>query len=107
MARLGYFSHFSPTPGRRTPFDRMKLAGYERGVGENLALHGSALGAHVSWLHSSGHHRNILMAHCSEFACGNQGDYWCQNFGTGKEYLGDPSYGSGDRKGGRPPRKPK
>ena len=29
MSQLGYFSHFSPTPGRRTPFDRMKLAGYD------------------------------------------------------------------------------
>ena len=29
MARLGYFAHESPTPGRETPDDRARLAGYE------------------------------------------------------------------------------
>jgi uncharacterized protein YkwD len=107
MERLGYFSHFSPTPGRRTPFDRMRLAGYTKGLGENLAIQASAEGAHSSWLQSSGHHRNVLLAQCREFACGNTGTYWCQNFGTGKEFADDSRYGVGIPKRGSPRRKPK
>ncbi len=92
MARLGYFSHFSPTPGRRTPYERMKLAGYERGIAENIANHPSASSAHHGWTHSSGHHRNLLMASHSEFAVGNVSKYWVQNFGNSSEYRDDEDY---------------
>jgi len=86
MSRLGYFSHTSPTPGRRTPFDRMKLAGYPFGASENIALHDSAEGAHVAWCHSSGHHRNLLNSNHREFGIGVDGRYWVQNFGSGATY---------------------
>jgi uncharacterized protein YkwD len=87
MSTLGFFGHFSPTPGRRTPFDRMRLAGYRFGASENCAINGSAEGAHDSWLHSAGHHRNLLSPAHSEFGSANAGRYWTQNFGGGQEYL--------------------
>ncbi len=82
MGRLGYFSHYSPTPGRRSPGDRMRLAGYTYGVSENIAAGASApLGAHKQWCHSSGHHRNILTAGWTEMGTGHHGRLWTQNFG--------------------------
>ena len=93
MSRLGYFGHFSPVAGRRTPFDRMRLAGYAAGVGENCAINDSAVSAHDAWLHSSGHHRNLLSPGHTEFAVGNAGRYWTQNFGRGTEYEQDPDFG--------------
>ncbi|MCA8977030.1 MAG: hypothetical protein KDC98_20075 [Planctomycetes bacterium] len=92
MSRLGYFAHMSPTPGRRTPFDRMKLAGYGYGVSENIATNGSALGAHYAWLGSSGHHRNLLSPRHREIGIGADGHNWVQNFGSGTTYLEDPAW---------------
>ena len=86
MSRLGYFSHTSPTKERRTPFRRMKLVGYNGGASENIATSGSAVGAHNSWCHSSGHHRNLLNARHTEVGMGNYGKYWVQNFGGGRDY---------------------
>jgi len=92
MSRLGYFAHMSPTPGRRTPYDRMKLAGYTFGVSENIALVDGALGAHVAWCHSSGHHRNLLDPEHREFGLGANGRYWVQNFGSGTAHRDDPAW---------------
>lgn len=87
MSKLGYFSHTSPTPGRRTPVERMRLAGYTFGVTENIALVDGAQGAHDAWCRSSGHHRNLLNARHSEFGVGANGRYWVQNFGSGSTYT--------------------
>ncbi|MCA8948341.1 MAG: hypothetical protein KDE27_02495 [Planctomycetes bacterium] len=87
MSRLGYFAHMSPTPGHRTPFDRMKLAGYDYGVSENIAINGSAPGAHDSWLNSSGHHRNLLNPGHREMGIGVDGRYWVENFGRGDVFA--------------------
>lgn len=84
MSRLGYFSHMSPVPGRRTPGERMRLAGYTFGVSENIAISGGALSAHNAWCTSSGHHRNLLMASHREIGIGANGRYWVQNFGSGE-----------------------
>lgn len=84
MSRLGYFSHMSPVPGRRTPGQRMRLAGYTFGVSENIAISGGALSAHNAWCTSSGHHRNLLMASHREIGIGANGRYWVQNFGSGE-----------------------
>ncbi len=92
MSKLGYFAHMSPTPGRRTPYDRMKLAGYTFGVSENIALVDGALGAHVAWCHSSGHHRNLLDPEHREFGLGANGRYWVQNFGSGTAHRDDPAW---------------
>src|SRR5690606_4442556 len=84
MSRLGYFSHMSPVTGRRTPHDRMRLAGYMFGVSENIAMTSGALGAHNAWCTSSGHHRNLLMPSHREIGIGANGRYWVQNFGSGE-----------------------
>ncbi len=86
MSKLGYFSHFSPTPGRKTPGERMLLAGYQQGAGENIALIDGAQAAHDAWARSSGHHRNLLNPDHTEAGVGNDGRYWVQNFGRGEEY---------------------
>ena len=92
MGHMGYFSHFSPIPEHRSPFDRMKQAGYGAGVSENIANYPSAPAAHDGWLHSSGHHRNLLQPSHTEFAIGNAGRLWVENFGRGDEYLEDAAY---------------
>jgi uncharacterized protein YkwD len=92
MSRLGYFSHTSPTPGRRSPFDRMQLAGYAGGASENIALVDGAQGAIDAWRRSSGHHRNMLAAGHTELGCGGNGRYWVQNFGGTQVYRDDPAW---------------
>ena len=87
MSRLGYFGHFSPTPGRRTPYDRMRLAGYTYGASENcVAGSTSPKGAHDRWCHSSGHHRNILMPPWTEMGTGHYGSMMTQNYGQAPKW---------------------
>ena len=87
MSKLGYFGHFSPTPGRRTPYDRMRLQGYKYGSSENIAGGSTApRGAHNQWCHSSGHHRNILMPPWTEMGSGQYGRLWTQNFGQAPKW---------------------
>jgi uncharacterized protein YkwD len=92
MSRLGYFSHMSPTAGRKTPYDRMRLAGYTFGVSENIAIADGAQGSHDGWTHSSGHHRNLLNASHREVGIGANGRYWVQNFGSGNVFQADPAW---------------
>lgn len=86
MERLAYFGHISPVAENATPYDRMRRAGYGHGGSENIATSDSAVGAHSAWLHSSGHHRNILGVAHTEFACGQRGRLWTQNFGAGRDF---------------------
>jgi len=90
MARLGYFGHFSPTPGHKAPWDRMKLQGYEYGVSENI-IEGQTnpMGAHIGWCHSSGHHRNILMPAWTEMGTGHYGNLMTQNYGQAPKWSKD------------------
>ena len=75
------------TPGRRTPYDRMKLAGYEYGSSENCIMgQTNPMGAHRGWCHSSGHHRNILMPMWTEMGTGHYGRYMTQNYGSAPKY---------------------
>jgi uncharacterized protein YkwD len=92
MSKLGYFAHMSPMPGRRTPYDRMRLAGYALGVSENIALNDSAAAAHHAWCHSSGHHRNLLDPSHRELGVGADGRNWVQNFGSGNLHEDDPAW---------------
>jgi hypothetical protein len=92
MDKLGYFSHYSPTPGLRTPFDRMRQQGYTLGSAENIADVPTAVAAHDGWTHSSGHHRTMLMAGHREFGIGAAGRKFVQNFGGGSEFENDPNW---------------
>ena len=87
MANTGDFGHFEPDAKRKTPADRLRLAGYTHGGAENCSMGDTgAEGAHVGWIHSSGHHRNILEASHREMASAISSLYWTQNFGAGNEY---------------------
>jgi uncharacterized protein YkwD len=83
MSTMGYFSHYSPTQGRRTPQDRMKLEGYPNPGGENLAINSGPETSVWAWRHSSGHHRNMLGKGHGDIGTGVSGRYFAQNFGGG------------------------
>ena len=106
MSEIGYFGHFSPTPGRKTPYDRMRLAGYQYGASENIVAGTTdPKSSHQRWCHSSGHHRNLLMAAWTEMGTGAFGSMMCQNFGRAPKWFG-AAPGEGDdaktaRKSGR------
>ena len=54
-----YFAHESPTYGRAA--DMLTFFGYSyRGVGENIAHHGTVEKAEAAFMSSSGHRQNIL-----------------------------------------------
>jgi uncharacterized protein YkwD len=92
MARLDYFSHDSPTPTRRTPSDRFRLAySYDAPcLGENLArMSSSPLPAfcaenlresHAGLMDSEGHRQAILWDLPTHLGVGiavdEQGAYW-------------------------------
>jgi uncharacterized protein YkwD len=81
MARLGFFGHINKKePLKRTPSDRARLMGFNGGVSENLAINSGAQGAHNAWIHSSGHHRNILGSTHRLMGAGNAGKRWGQVF---------------------------
>ncbi len=87
MANSGDFSHFEKEPTRKTPTDRLKLAGYVWGGSENISMGDtSAEGAHLGWIHSSGHHRNILGSDHNEMGAACTSVYWTQNFGAGHDF---------------------
>ncbi|MEZ6036959.1 MAG: CAP domain-containing protein [Planctomycetota bacterium] len=92
MSKLGYFAHMSPVPEHKTPIDRMRKAGYQYGVSENIALCDGAMAAVGAWRRSSGHHRNMLEARHRELGAGGNGRYWVQNFGTGRDYESHPAW---------------
>ncbi len=81
MTRFGFFAHDSPVEGKHTPLDRVTLQGMKpEGLSENIAIAGGAGQAHSGWVHSPGHHRNILMPAWRMLGPGNNGRHWCQNF---------------------------
>jgi hypothetical protein len=88
MAKRGYFAHEAPAnpatgEPATTPFDRMAKAGYSGlEASENIAQAGGPQEAHDRWLHSSGHHRNIL-SNWADQGVGQSGSLWTQNFGRG------------------------
>ena len=87
MATRGYFAHEAPAnpatgEPATSPFDRMQKAGYMgAGMSENIAGAGGPMDAHLMWLRSSGHHRNIV-SDWADMGVGFAGP-WTQNFGVG------------------------
>ncbi len=86
MAAHNYFSHDSQNG--KSPFDRMKDAGYNfRAAGENIA-YGQRTATDVmnAWMNSPGHKANILNCTYTQIGIGYalQGStpYWTQDFGT-------------------------
>jgi hypothetical protein len=92
MGTTGEFSHFEGAEGS-TSFDptaRVKLAGYPASAGENIYKGvDDPRAAHDGWVHSSGHHRNLLYDTYTEFGVARVGSYWTQDFGGSTEYKGN------------------
>jgi uncharacterized protein YkwD len=88
MADTGDFGHTETDPARRTVNDRLRLVDYGSGGSENCHMGGGdPKGAHDGWVHSSGHHRNLLVPGHTEMASGLAGFYWTQNFGADDAFL--------------------
>lgn len=87
MRDHNYFAHNSLDG--RTPFDRIKAAGYTYHLAaENIAAGQPTAAAVVqAWMASSGHRANILNCGLKDLgvgyaAGGSYGSYWTQDFGT-------------------------
>jgi hypothetical protein len=90
MANTGDFGHTETNPERRTVLDRLSLVDYLGGGSENCHQGGGdPKGAHDGWVHSSGHHRNILTPGHREMGSGLAGFYWTQNFGSDDAFMED------------------
>jgi uncharacterized protein YkwD/pSer/pThr/pTyr-binding forkhead associated (FHA) protein len=102
MTRLGFFAHDNPhEPLKRSPWDRLQWVGfYGSGASENIARNSSDPRApHNAWLHSSGHHRNILGRGWRLLGSGNNGRNWTQNFSI-REWTDEQREQKGLPKGG-------
>jgi uncharacterized protein YkwD len=87
MAVRNYFSHTNPDG--KSPFDRMRAAGYAgRMMGENIAAgYTTPSSVMTAWMNSSGHRANILNCGYKDLGVGYHSGgsyrhYWTQNFGT-------------------------
>jgi uncharacterized protein YkwD len=80
MRTKNFFSHESPVPGKKTPWDRAAKAGTSAS-GENIAAGTTTgTGANQMWFHSPGHFKNMLGNHV-RVGAGCDGDRWTQMFG--------------------------
>ncbi|MFC7336695.1 CAP domain-containing protein [Haloferula chungangensis] len=78
MVRVGFFAHESPVPGKKSPRDRAKLAGFTGSLsGENIYMgSASAQAAYDAWFASDGH-RFIMMASGPKLlGVGIAGNHW-------------------------------
>jgi len=80
MVEKHFFSHDSPVPGKRTPWERARRFGTTADA-ENIAA-GCNTGpaANRLWFHSPGHHKNMLGRH-SRVGMGRHHKTWTQMFG--------------------------
>jgi len=84
MVELEYFSHSSPTAGRKTFIDRAKREGYNGPSAENIASGaGSGEKAFWMWFMSPGHHKGMIADH-KDIGVGRYGNHWTQVFGRGE-----------------------
>lgn len=118
MSKRGFFAHEAPPneatgePGTNPP-QRVQKQGYGGSCGENIATASNAMTAHLMWLHSSGHHRNILSP-WEDMGMGFSGARATQDFGAGvaEAVIDDsagpaPGPGKKKRKDPKEPKDPK
>lgn len=81
MAEKDFFAHESPVEGKKTPWDRAKLANTTASA-ENIAK-GQETGkeANLGWFHSPGHFKNMLGDDHRRAAIGNYQKLWTEMFG--------------------------
>jgi uncharacterized protein YkwD len=80
MEKLNFFSHESPVPDKKTPWDRAKLFGTTASAENIFVGSTSGKGAHEGWFHSPGHHRNQL-GNYARVGVGRSGTRFTQMFG--------------------------
>jgi uncharacterized protein YkwD len=81
MAAKNFFAHESPVPGKKTPWDRAKLAGTTASA-ENIAMGmKTPQAANHGWFLSPGHHVNMLGNHV-RVGIGRHNVHWTQMFGN-------------------------
>lgn len=89
MAARGTLSHEQDVPERKTLDQRVALQGYAGLAGENIASGATdAAMAFLSWLRSSGHHRNLLEGAFNQIGVGKVRLYWTQDFGHSEPQCG-------------------
>lgn len=78
MAKLGFFAHDSPVPGKKTPWDRAKRAGFTgRASGENIFMGSTeAQAAYNAWFGSDGHRFIMLASGPNTLGVGISGRHW-------------------------------
>lgn len=84
MARLGFFAHESPVPGKKTPWDRARLAGFAGNAsGENIYM-GSAnsQNAYDGWFGSDGHRFIMYSDGPNVLGVGISGVHWTMMTGS-------------------------
>lgn len=84
MARLGFFAHESPVPGKKTPWDRAKLAGYTGSAsGENIFMGStSPQSAYDAWFASDGHRFIMYADGPDQLGVGISGSHWTMMTGS-------------------------
>lgn len=83
MVDLKYFAHESPVAANKTPWDRIRNAGYPRGTGENIA-YGPTDAEQVFWMwfNSPPHHQNMASISQTAIGIGQVGNHWTQDMGS-------------------------
>lgn len=76
-----FFAHESPVPGKKSPWDRAKLAGTSASAENIYAGSARPEDAVMAWWHSPGHHVNMLNPGHKRMAMGRHEGHWTQLFG--------------------------
>lgn len=80
MKEKNFFAHDSPVPGKKTPWDRAKLAGTTASAENIFAGSASPQAANKGWFFSPGHHVNMFGKH-RRGGMGRHEGNWTQLFG--------------------------
>jgi uncharacterized protein YkwD len=87
MAARRFFAHVNPAG--RSPFDRMRAAGYRySSAAENIAAgYSTPRAVVIGWMNSPDHRANILNCSLTQIGVGyatggSYGNYWTQDFAT-------------------------
>lgn len=78
MARLGFFAHDSPVPGKKSPWDRARAAGFKGNAsGENIFMGSNdPQAAYNAWFASDGHRFIMLATGPNTLGVGISGRHW-------------------------------
>lgn len=81
MVEKGFFAHESPVAGKKSPWDRAKLAGTTASAENIFAGSPDPKAAVDAWFYSPGHHVNMLNPGHRRMGMGRHDGDWTQMFG--------------------------